>query len=638
MEPGGTRAWRLTAEGGFDNGAWQLRVSPSAGGVAAAPPSRIAAEARWLPVLRWSRAGAGVRWDFLAVARALTAPRDSQLVAVVEITATNDSTAPVAARLDLVLARRDATPGYAAWDAGEVAPRWGGARSSRVAHAWAEGASGDSLAETWNLAPGGKRTIRLVLPSYPMPERELARWADRPAAALAEDERRHWSAELERGARFELSDPEVENALRAAMVVLLCCRERQSGVWVPIGGPFQYRDVWLRDGARAIAALSVAGQTEVARRLTAGLLGFQWPNGAFLSQRGQLDGTGQALWAMEQCLLRPAPAPELQRFAESAMRAHRWLDAERERGDSAHERFPRMLPFAEPRDAELTRAQLLGNDAWAIAGERAAARLLAAARRSDDAREVESARDRYRVEFAAALEKSGRPDLPPSWQGVGRDWGAYAAAWPCGAIPPGDARAARFAERVWREGGGAGLTFYASPDSLHGYLGADLGVWAMLAGRRAEAESVLTAQLRWRTASGGGAELFSRDGDFGVNFPPHPSAAASLWMLVRNAVIFDDDDTLRLTLGARDRWWQGAKITRAPTRWGALQLEFSRHGSEARWAWSQVPVWTTLTLPPGTRLAAPPAAPLRGAAGDTRMLAPPGSRSAIATIVEPVDR
>ena len=189
------------------------------------------------------------------------------------------------------------------------------------------------------------------------------------------------------------------------------------------------------------------------------------------------------------------------------------------------------------------------------------------------------------------------------------------------------------ARRVWAAAGGAGLVSYGSRDSLHGYVGADLGTWALLAGRRAQADSVLAALLHWRSASGGAAEVFSRAGGFGANLPPHPTGAAALVALVRNSLIYDDDDTLRLTLGARERWWRGTRLLRAPTRWGLLDLDFRRRGTTAQWRWSPVPVWTELTLPPGTRLARTPAAPLRAGSRADRVLAPPGVREAAVEVV-----
>src|SRR4029079_17902148 len=132
-----------------------------------------------------------------------------------------------------------------------------------------------------------------------------------------------------------------------------------------------------------------------------------------------------------------------------------------------------------------------------------------------------------------------------------RDWGNLTVGWPCGALPVDDPRVAATAFRVWNAAGGSGLTIYGHRDSLHGYIGADLATWALLAGRPDLADSVLRAMLHWRTASGAGWERFTRTGDFGRNPPPHPTPAAGLVALARNSLIYDDVDTLRLTLGPR---------------------------------------------------------------------------------------
>jgi hypothetical protein len=274
---------------------------------------------------------------------------------------------------------------------------------------------------------------------------------------------------------------------------------------------------------------------------------------------------------------------------------------------------------------------MVGNDAWALAGYRAAARLLRAAGRENDARTVDQTRAQYQADFEKALALTRSRDVPPSWQEVGRDWGNLAVGWPCAALPPGDPRLAALAARMWNVSGGPGLVTYGHADSLHGYVGADLGTWALLAGRRPDAERVLDALLHWRNASGAGAELFSRSGAFGRNLPPHPTSAAALVALVRNALVFDDGDTLQLTLGARERWWQGGRVTNAPTRWGSIHLAFERRGNAARWSWSPVPVWTALTLPPGTELAAPPPAPLV-ARSPSVVLAPPQATEAKVTV------
>src|SRR5439155_284315 len=80
---------------------------------------------------------------------------------------------------------------------------------------------------------------------------------------------------------------------------------------------------------------------------------------------------------------------------------------------------------------------------------------------------VEESLARYRAGLERALERTGRPDLPPSWQLTGRDWGNLAAGYPCRILPPRHPRLVALADRVWASAGGAGLVWYGTPDSLH---------------------------------------------------------------------------------------------------------------------------------------------------------------------------
>ena len=631
MWPGATRAFLVTPEGDLDNGDWRVRFDLSAAGAPAMPPRVIAAEDRWLPVLHWTRRAGDTRFEFEAVA--VAAPRDSNLIVSLVVRITNGGSSPAPARLAARLERPEAKPVFVAFDAPETtgAPlSWASGRAHQPAQGWMEGGAGSASerAAQWTLRPGEQREVRFLLPAYPTDGAVLRTWAGPSHTKRAIEARRFWTRQLGEGMWLQLGDPEVERAVAAARVVLLSCCERRGERWLPIGGPFQYRDIWLRDGARAIQALALSGHTQVARELARGMLGFQWPQGAFLSQRGQLDGTGQALWLMDQALLRPAPDDSVKRFAEVALAAVRWIEWQRGLGRESGAPFGAMMPFGDPNDNEKVRAQLVGNDAWSLAGYAAATRLLRASGDSAAASDVADSLASYRADFARALERVGTPDVPPSWQRVGRDWGNLAAAYPCEALPISSPRMAALAQRAWASAGGAGLVWYGTRDSLHYYLGADLGTWALLAGRTAQADSVLDALLHWRTASGGAGELFTRDGDYGVNLPPHATSAAALVTLVRNSLVYDEGDTLRLTLGARSAWWRGARVDRAPTRWGTLDLEFRRENAAAVWKWSPVPVWTALTLPPGTHGAGAPAPPLVAGRSDREVLAPPGTSSA----------
>jgi len=695
MWPGATRSYQVTAAGDLFNGAWFVRVEPRSGETLAGPPRRIAYEDRWCPIVRWTRNAGAVQWNFEAVAfpepepspwssrgawARFSAAREREaddarvtaavgrfpaawvtklmvrvrqpvarnpvdrrnLFVSVRATATNLGAVVSDARLALRCERPGADRPY--WDADSLVPTpwehgWQVSRPEDLMLGWGEGDARElELVRAERLRPGETRSFDVVLPAYPTARRELAALASVPHERRVEEARSYWSQEVARGASFDVPDPELRMAIRAARVLLLAARERRDVDWVPLGGPFHYRDVWVRDGARVTEALAVSGYTRESRELTRGLLRFQTPIGTFVSQSGQLDGTGQMLWALEQTMLRPSPAPEIGAMAGVAERAWHALEIQRAppRGD-AHKWAPGLLPVTDPHDAELVRAQLVGNDAWALVGYRATERMLRAATRTQTADRVARSRTAYLAAFGDALRRTGRTDVPPSWQGMGIDWGNLNVGYPCDVLDAADPRLASLATRYWARVGGPGLGYYGDPDSLHTYVAADLGTVAMLSGDRRAADRILDAMVHWRTASGGAAELFvGSTRDFGKNFPPHATAAAALLALVRNALVFDDGDTLMLALGARSSWWTGTAVRGAPTRWGTIDLRFAREGNTASWTWTPVPVWSLLTLPPDTRPATVPA-PLRPGLRPDQVLAPPGSGSARILLVQGVD-
>lgn len=647
--PGLTRSFLVTPEGALENGLWRVRFDVSAGSggtfAAAGEPRRIASEERWRPVLRWNRGAGDVRAEFEAVAFPARGPGDSVLAVALRVRVTNRADAARDVHLSAALVPADDAMRFVATN-GDVPParqlRFAGGALRDSCCGWSDLPCGDSLAAgLWKLAPGAAREARFVLVAAPLSGLEVCDLARMPHERRTDDARRYWSDEVAHGAQLELGDPESEAAYRAAQVVLLECRERSGNVWLPVGNPFQYRDLWIRDGARLISALAISGHGDQALALATGMAALQWQQGPYLSQRGQLDGTGQALWAFDEAESR-APRSGATRaataaFAQHALSACEWYEAQRSLGAMAGWPLARLMPFADPRDGELAIAPLVGNDLWALAGYRAAARLCGSAARPVDSTNVEHARAAYLADFLTQLAHAPSSDVPPCWIGAGRDWGNLVAAWPSRVLAPSDPRCARLARRLWARAGGAGLLCYGSDDSLQTYVGADLGVWAMLDDRPRAADSVLAATLEWRDANGAGAEMLSRSHrDFGLNLPPHPTSAAALVTLMRNALIYDDADTLMLTLAPRDAWWRGARVSRAPTRWGALDLRFARTGHSARWSWTPVPVWTRLRVPAGTMLAAPPAAPL-AALGPHFVLAPPGTRAAEVTLAPEAD-
>jgi len=629
--PGATRAFQVGHGSVISTGETALEWTMPR---AAAPPetSPVWFEDDEVPVAHWWMRTARESLAFEAAAIPEPALGATGLVLSVRVTAAARLPEAVEVDFEARVRGRPSGPGFVAWDADDddsfdeswderVALRNGraiagvdpvadlGADPPSVLHpahsvGFGPGALTASCRAT--VAPGQTRSWDFWMPAQPAAPQVAARLAH----ALHHEQvvtecRRAWRGRLASATRLETPDSLANHAWRAALVTLIQCQERAGDGWAPIGNPFQYRDVWIRDGARVVRALAVAGLTGLARADARTLLAFQLPSGALLSQRGQLDGTGQALWALEQAAAIPPHGGWAREVLPEAAAGLGWIQAQREGTRALKLPWRGLLPFAEPRDNELTRAQLVGNDGWAYAGCRAVGTLARLAGRGGLAKRADSAAADARGTLLAALRRSGHPDLPASWQGGGRDWGNLALGYPTHTLPPGDARIARLAKRL-RSEAAPGLVTSGGPDSLHGYVGMDLAQSGLHAGRGAEARDALASLLAHSSSTLGQAEVESvKDGSFGANLPPHATASAALVDLMRNMIASDFSDTLALALGASAAWWEGTRLVRAPTRFGVIDVTLGRAGPdrlEARW--SPVGVPARVRVPDGLRAVA----------------------------------
>ena len=591
----------------LDNGEWSTVFRTSCDGRLDSTPTSVRYVSVGFPVAVIERQRDGVRIE-LSVALVpdsrLSAPAASVLVTARN---TDRQTHVVDVSADFLTGR--ARLGYVAPDVPEGAqttPRWASGSSGQPAHGWIAGEPDESNQEHWSLAPGESAAFRCIIPAYPESESTLRNLGQQSHRALVRSAGVRWTGTLDTGLVLGIPDRVVAEAFRSAVSVLLGCTQTREGRYTPIGNPLQYRDVWLRDGSRCAAALAMAGHTGLARQIVLSFLAYQWPQGAFLSQRGQLDGTGHVLWAIGQTHLRPDPSGDIHELAVAGLAAWRWAEAQRASTQLLGMPFGGLMPPSEPRDNELPHGsgQIVGVDAWTIAGYEALGRLLEADGQRANATAVRLSRARYSLRFRQALEAVGTASVPPTWLGSGENWGNLSVAYPCQALSPLDPKMAVTLESAWSGSPVAGLVRYGAHDTVHTYLSADAAETELLRGQPQRSQATLRALIRWRTASGGSPEMFAADSmTFGLNFPPHATAAAGLVALVRNMLVFDDDDTLRLTLGAPPAWWSKGAIRRAPTRWGDLRLDFDRQGNRFSWSWSPVPVPTELCLPAGYRAA-----------------------------------
>lgn len=342
--PGMRRAFQVGhgSQLGAGDGAFEWRLDSDT----PVTVSPVYFEADGVPVAHWWMVSARDSVHFEAAALAVPGATDTLLVASVRATVLTRAGAPSATPLLLVVRDELAGPHFRPWDAepaGDAPWRWRDGmalRADRVVGAFVGAAK-------WQARPGASEGARLEAGSRPaihvlecwLADRPIARAeATKIAARLEHDAhvaraRAAWRLWLARAAPLSTPDSLVNQAYRAALVTLLQGHERSGEGWVPMGNPFQYRDTWLRDGARVVRALAIAGYTDLARADALTLGRYELPSGALLSQpgqarwrrRGALGVRAGGRHATERGMVEALPAGRRARrgLACPAARAHR---------------------------------------------------------------------------------------------------------------------------------------------------------------------------------------------------------------------------------------------------------------------------------------------------------------------------
>jgi hypothetical protein len=425
--------------------------------------------------------------------------------------------------------------------------------------------------------------------------------------------------------RIDVPEAKVDATYKAAIEEILESRYLTPVGWEQSPNRLQYRAFWIRDAAIETQALDLAGLHAAAAQNLSFIDAFQQADGLFISQAGQYDGWGEALWALAQhAALAGEPgyaAAQLPRFAA----AIGWLSAA-----SAADPLG-LLPASNPDDNELAYGHITGDDLWAAAGLRSAiaaatlagnsagdaaatlagnsagdaaatlagnsagdAAATLAGNSAGDAAAWTAVDQRFEAmlnrAIAAAVAREGH--IPPVLDAKGgQDWGNYWAAFPVqvlGARSPAVTATLKWARAHMAEG----LPTYLGGRELHDYLGFRIFQTELAAGDPADAVAGLYAELAHTTATDGGWE--TGIAPYGgrasaTNLAPHGTFAAEYVALLRNMLVADTPaGGVRLLAGASPAWLapgQRITVTAAPTDHGAISFteRSTRRGETLAW-------------------------------------------------------
>ncbi len=416
-----------------------------------------------------------------------------------------------------------------------------------------------------------------------------------------------WREALEGHCALSVPDEKAQYLYEAALRTLVL---HSPGDVYP--GPYTYKRFWFRDAAFIIHALLCAGFVHRAERALDQFPPRQTALGYFLSQAGEWDSNGEALWIMQRfCELTGTPPKPAWR--QPILRAARWIVRKRlpERPDSPH---AGLLPAGFSAEHLGPNDYYYWDDFWGVAGLRAAAALCARmgepptaqAEFHSEAEAFRMAVDRSIAGVAGKLRYTAIPASPYRRLDAGAI-GSLAIGYPLQLCAPRDPRlqetVAFLLENCLVHGG-----FFQ--DMIHSginpYLTLHLAQ-VLLRAEDARYLELLDTVAALASATGQWPEaIHPRTHGGCMGDGQHVWAAAEWLLMIRYCFVREEDGGLILCQGVPRRWLAsaaGARFGPAPTAFGPVSISVSRDAGNGRvlvaWngAWHVRPPRVEIRLP-----------------------------------------
>lgn len=447
-----------------------------------------------------------------------------------------------------------------------------------------------TAAALFSIEPGQVRTVEVAVPLAGPPT-----WTERAARRRSAVRcPRHsgsgqaWDEALAGAARLSVVDPRIQFLYEAALRTLIL--HTPGDVYA---GPYTYKRFWVRDAVMILHALLAAGLTAHAGRLLPGLLSRQTEDGYFLSQEGEWDSNGEALWLLGRyCELAGVEPPVDWRRA--LVKGGRWILRKRVR-------TLRPVPHAGLLPPGFSAEHLGPNDYyywddfWSVAGLRQAAGLLELLDRSHHAAMLREEADSLMAATEASLERvasrlgcRAMPASPYRRLDAGAI-GSVVAGYPLQLFPAHDPRLLETAQWLRANCFVRGGFFQ---DVIHSGVNAYLTLHVaqvLLRARDPEWFDLLEAIAGLASSTGQWPEaIHPHTGGGCMGDGQHAWAAAEWIMALRNAFVREEQQRLVLAGGIPAQWLAGGQPVSygpTPTPWGRVSVDVQSCADELLIRW-----------------------------------------------------
>jgi hypothetical protein len=335
-------------------------------------------------------------------------------------------------------------------------------------------------------------------------------------------------------------------------------------------GPYTYKRFWFRDAAFILNVLLTLGGADRTRRVLEHFSPRQRHDGYFLSQEGEWDSNGEAIWMYHRYVtLTGDTLPDA--WLNAIMKGARWIMRKRLPRDTGKPEAG-LLPAGFSAEHLGPNDFYYWDDFWGVAGLRSAADLLREWNPSF-AREC----DEVAAEFLQTIEQSfphgperrypGAIPASPKRRMDSGAVGSLVADYPLQLFASGDERILKTADYL-RDHSSYGGGFFQNMihSGINAYLTLHIAQIRLRAGDHDVAWTLMDNVAGMASPTGQWPEaIHPRTAGGCMGDGQHMWAACEWAMMLRNCFVREEHDRLIIGSGIRPEWWQENGASLGPT-------------------------------------------------------------------------
>ncbi|MGV9200036.1 MAG: hypothetical protein ACOC4M_14615 [Promethearchaeia archaeon] len=398
-----------------------------------------------------------------------------------------------------------------------------------------------------------------------------------------------WDGIIDGCTEIALPEPKVTNASKASLIFNFMCQNfHEDGTMEQHVNRFQYNDFWIRDSAFFAKMYSCFNQPSVAKKLLSYFLNKQTKKGNFISQKGQLDGWGQSLWAFGEYLKYKRDKEFAETIFAPLMNAIDFFE------DTIKQDEWGILPPVSAADNEMISGRYTGHNFWAWCGLNNAQYIAEFLKNNEEAKRIASLKSRFLDSFLPILDliaEKHNNRIPPGLDtDLGEDWSNLLMLYPQMLLGKDDSKVKETLEVYRNE---------KMPEHIatwmvfnHHYITERIAQQHLVLDDQKKALHDFYGMLSHTGACHEGFEhnikpwgnrhylisikILFWQMDYS-NFPPHGWFAVAYNLLLRNMLVREEDNNLHLFSAVSPEWIEGPiKISNANTYFGVCNIDLSK--------------------------------------------------------------